>query len=109
MEVTVVDERDSSWEKHAHRFRVYLFSGVGRPGQGFNTETFDVTDATLLEVIEWAEHRAGADRMFAVALVENHPRRGRGLNWLIGSDANSVPIDAAEDALLRQMRTRRRR
>jgi len=86
--VEPVDERDSSWEDHRPRFRVYLFSGGG---PSFATSTYDVTGAEVLEVVSWAEDQAGDEGLYAVALVGKNPRGEKGLTWLVGMDANDTP------------------
>ncbi len=101
-----VDERDSRWESHSACYRVYVF----RPGGGsWTTETYDVTDAQVPEVIAWAADRAG-DGLYAVALVsqrEADGSSGRGLIWLVGMDANDDPRDELEQRLLSEMHDRR--
>jgi hypothetical protein len=94
MVVFGVDERDSAWEREDPTFRVYL-QYRARTGQSAATETYDVTGADVLQVIEWARREAGSDRTFAVALVHDDVYleqidrgRGRGLVWLMGHDAN---------------------
>lgn len=109
MDVLAVDERDSSWELDAPRFRVYFFDG---DGPGHSTSTFDVTDADVLDVLRWAQAEAGDERMHAVALVcDELPRTGaaagRGLVWLLGMDANSVPQDDVDRSCQAAMRLRR--
>ena len=98
MEAQRVDERDSSWEDDAPRFRVYLFER-GRGGDYAVTDTWDITGADVLEAIRWAQDRAGRDGLYAVAVVrdelkldDEHPSRG--LVWLVGMDWHD---DVAED------------
>ncbi len=93
---TLVDERDSGWEREDPTFRVYLQTRVG-PGQSASTATYDVTGGNVLQVIEWAGRAAGNERTFAVALVYDdvyleqvNPGIGRGLVWLLGRDANEA-------------------
>ncbi len=92
MEAQQVDERDSSWEDDAPRFRVYLFSRGRGGGDYAVTDTWDITGADVLEAIRWAQDRAGRDGLYAVAVVrdelmfreDSHPSRG--LVWLVGMD-----------------------
>jgi hypothetical protein len=111
MRVEPVDERDSSWEDPQPRFRVYFFAG---DGPGHDTWTYDITDADAVQVMRWAQSEAGADRMFAVALVrdailaEGRPRQ-RGLVWLLGMDANDVVTTEAAQFCQAAMRRRRGR
>jgi hypothetical protein len=110
MNVVPVDERDSAWEDSSPRYRVYFFAG---DGPGCHTSTFDVTDAEMLEVVQWAEHEAGLQRMFAIALVRDEVRVGggepeRGLVWLLGADANDSGDTDALRVRQATMRSRRR-
>ena len=91
---TPVDERDNGWENEDPTFRVYLQT-PGGAGASANTETYDITGADILQVIEWARGQAGSERSCAVALVYDdahleqvNPGAGRGLVWLFGRDAN---------------------
>jgi hypothetical protein len=99
MRVEAVDERDSGWEDPTPRFRIYLFSGEG---PGHVTWTYDFTGGDVLDAIRWAQTEAGSDRMFSVALVRDERRPDgpvvRGLVWLVGMDANDVPISTTEMA-----------
>jgi hypothetical protein len=102
-----VDERDSSWEDHRPRFRVYLFAGP-RP-TSYTTSTFDVTDADALQVLRWAQDQAGTDRLYSVALVRDGDLAGttrRGLVWLVGMDANDTSVTPREAASKDAMRRR---
>ncbi len=106
MRVEAVDERDSSWEDHEPRFRVYLFLGDGR----YSVATWDVREADVLETTLWAQQKAGADALYAVALVgETSPdkRAARGQTWLVGMDANDHPSDAVQQQVLARMQGRR--
>lgn len=110
MRVEGVDERDSSWEDDQPRFRVYLFER-SRPESSWTTDTYDIEDADVLEVIRWAETRAGADRLYAVALVGERTteREGerRGLTWLLGMDANDTLTNDHDRSVYERMLARR--
>ena len=100
MRVVAVDERDSSWEQDDPTYRVYLHGGSTRGGEewtGGTTWTYDVSDADLLQVVDWAQREAGNTRHYAIALVREDPRRPtadqRGLVWLIGIDGNDSITD----------------
>lgn len=56
--VVEVDESDSRWECAQPRFRVYLH-GSGRESTLGWTDTYDVTGADVLQVIDWAQRQAG--------------------------------------------------
>ena len=84
-----VDERDSAWERDDPTFRVYLQT-LGGAGTSANTDTYDITGADVLQVVEWARAQAGVERSCAVALVYDDahleqvtPGAGRGLVWLL--------------------------
>jgi len=106
--VEPVDERTSGWEDHRPRFRVFLFEG-GEGKASFATSTYDVTGAEALEVIAWAEEQAGAEGLYAVALVSRNPRGELGLTWLQGMDANDGPGDLRHEVLRAAMLARRGR
>lgn len=111
MRVRPVDERDSRWEDHSPVFRVYLHDSGGTSTAG-STDTYDVTGADVLQVIDWAQRQAGDRLTYAVALVrdagEGARAAGRGLVWLVGTDGNDsrsddpVTRDAQRRMLLRR-------
>ncbi|MBO0879710.1 MAG: hypothetical protein J2P17_04935 [Mycobacterium sp.] len=113
MRIEGVDERDSSWEAHQTRFRVYLFSGGDDERRvSWATDTYDITDAEVLDVIRWAQDKAGPDGLYAVALVQEkalygHRPPSRGLIWLVGGDVHSDPWDERQAHMLAAMRQRR--
>ena len=109
--IAQVDERDSSWESDGPRFRVYLHGSSEESTSGW-TDTYDITGADVLQVIDWAQWQAGDSLTYAVALVrddkaheELNPGHGRGLVWLVGIDGNTNPFDedVREAAALRRM------
>ena len=109
MRIEPVDERDSSWESHPQAYRVYIFTPGG---SSWGTQTYDVTDAQVLEVAAWAAERAGADGLYAVALISECDPGGqpkRGVIWLSGMDANDQPKDQWEQRLMSEMHARRDR
>jgi hypothetical protein len=116
MKIEPVDERDSGWEDHSPRFRVYAFDESGQRGepdgtlsQGYTTSTWDVTGADLIDVIRWAQDRAGDRGHYSVALVadadKTHARRG--LVWLVGMDYQDTPIEERSCEVHAQMLRRR--
>ncbi|WP_144765181.1 NUDIX domain-containing protein [Curtobacterium sp. 9128] len=107
MDSSEVDERDSAWEDQHPRFRVYLQE---RDGDGFVTETHDLTGADALQAIDWAQREAAArpDAVWALALVGRDDRGLRGLTWLVGMDANDPPSDQHEVDVLARMAARQR-
>ena len=94
VQIEQVDERDNNWEDNQPRFRVYLH-GSGVSSTYGSTDTYDVTGADVLQVIDWAQRRAGDSLTYAIALVyddadkeRQDPGHGRGLVWLVGADGN---------------------
>jgi hypothetical protein len=114
MQVTQVDERDSTWDDVAPRFRVYLH-GSGETSTAGWTDTYDITGADVLQVIDWAQRQARKQLTYAVALVRDAadperlgPGLGRGLVWLIGTDGNEVTTDDDDRVTQARMLARRR-
>ena len=112
--IVPVDERDSGWEDHRPRFRVYLH-GSGQSSTSGWTATYDVTGADVLQVIDWAQTQAGDRLTYAVALVQDdqaeesrNPGYGRGLVWLIGMDGNDYDPENARVVATQQRMLRRR-
>ena len=112
VQILQVDERDSYWEDGTPRFRVYLHGSEETSTYGW-TDTYDITGADVLQVIDWAQRQAGDALTFAVALIserdlqEPHdPRSGRGLVWLVGMDGNDTAIDEGEAETQRRMLSR---
>lgn len=101
MQVVQVDERDSDWADPSPRFRVYLHGGRG-PEQLTWTDTYDVSDADVLQVIDWAQRQAGDELVYAVALLvpdPAEPTRPPGLVWLVGMDVVAATDNADERSL----------
>lgn len=114
IQIVQVDERDSNWENNQPRFRVYLHGSAETTTQG-STDTYDITGADVLQVIDWAQRQAGDTLTYAVALVYDdrafeqlNPGRARGLVWLVGIDGNTSAIDPKEAQAMDRMVARRR-
>lgn len=97
LNVVEVDERDSSWEIHTPRFRVYIHDS-GPDSTPGATATYDITGADVLQVIDWAQQHTQGEQTWSVALVVDdeaqealNPGHGRGLVWLVGADGNDSP------------------
>jgi len=108
-----VDERDSNWEDNRPRFRVYLH-GSGATSTRGRTDTYDVTGADVLQVIDWAQRQAGDSLTYAIALVyddddmeRRNPTHGRGLVWLVGMDGNDTTEDDESAQIQQRMLVRR--
>jgi hypothetical protein len=114
MRLTQVDERDSSWEDDSPRFRVYLH-GSGQASTSSWTDTYDITGADVLQVIDWAQRQAGDRLTYAVALVRDdldqerlNPGHARGLVWLVGRDGNDNTESDPQGRLVQQRMLARR-
>lgn len=112
--VEQVDERDSNWEQRDPRFRVYLHGSDESSTHGW-TDTYDITGADVLQVIDWAQRQAGDTLTYAIALVSENaeyerlsPGRCRGLIWLVGIDGNDNYLDPENVDPQRRMLARRR-
>jgi hypothetical protein len=89
--------------------------GSGATSTGGWTDTYDITGADVLQVIDWAQRQAGDQLAYAVALVRDdeelertNPGFGRGLVWLVGMDGNdSTDEGSAEREVQRRMLLRR--
>ena len=100
-----VDERNSSWEDNHPRFRVYLHHTGDAPSlPGWSTDTYDITDADILQVIDWRSDRPRVpcllDRLVNddADRERSNPSHGRGLIWLVGMDGNDEPCNEGERA-----------
>lgn len=91
MRVFEVDERDSTWEDHGARFRLFLFEGPGNA-----VSTLDFVGAQIHDVLEAATLAGKDGKIWSVALVVDKGDMGRGLVWLSGMDYNSTPTTATE-------------
>lgn len=90
MRTSEVDERDSDSDVSDPVFRVYFFEGDRRT-ESFGVSCFDVADADVAQVLEWADASA-VGRSFALALVRRVPglpNRATELTWLLGTDLNA--------------------
>jgi hypothetical protein len=114
IEIDAVDERDSSWEEAAPRFRVYLHSSGAETTYG-TTWTYDITGADVLQVIDWG---AASGRGPAHLCRRSRARRriqgtaqlgqGRGLVWLVGMDGSDTTDDDSRERIVQQGMLRRR-
>ena len=114
VQIVQVDERHSGWEHSRPRFRVYLH-GSGESSTHGWTDTYDITGADVLQVIDWAQRQAGDSLTYAIALVyddtaqeQMNPGFGRGLVWLVGMDGNDSATHPEEEATQQRMLVRRR-
>ena len=114
IQIEQVDERDSSWEHHHPRFRVYLH-GSEEFSTGGWTDTYDVVGADIVQTIDWAQRQAGDSLTYAIGLVwgdDDDARQrggyGRGLVWLLGMDGNESPDGERDRDTQHRMLVRRR-
>ena len=89
MQAFDVDERDSRWERHDPRYRLYTFDSGGV------TRTVDLVDASLRDAM-WSGEIAGRSGMlWSLALVVDDTALGRGLTWISGLDYHDTPSTPA--------------
>lgn len=86
---------------------------TGRTSTHGWTDTYDITGADVLQVINWAHNQAGDSLTDAVALGWDdnarealNPGRGRGLIWLVGADGNTSLFAEREADPLRPLARR---
>jgi hypothetical protein len=84
---------------------VYVLSGGG-DDRSWATDTLDVCDADVDEVIAWAETRLGPGDLYSVALRQGDGD-DPGLVWLVGFDMNDQPTNDRERAIWARMPQRR--
>lgn len=106
MDIVQVDEREGTWEDPEPKFRVYLHGVVDEAGP-WSTDTYDLTGADALQVIDWAQRQAGDQCVYSIALVGVDVRGMRGLTWLVGRDGNDYPRTDKERDTRFRMLTRR--
>ena len=79
LRAVLVDPRDQRWEETHPTYRVTLWNVGGR-----GSADYEITGATLAQVVEWAElNRPGYGR-YTVAVMVDDRQRGRGLIVLAG-------------------------
>jgi hypothetical protein len=82
VQVRGVDPRDQQWEVDAPAYRVYFWAPWSK---GWRSDEFEVTDADIDDVLEWATSRPGDHVSFTVYAC--HQNEGRlGLIRLLGRD-----------------------
>jgi hypothetical protein len=64
IQIVQVDERDSGWELSDPRFRVYLH-GSGEFSTSGWADTYDITGADVIQVIDWAQREDGTSLTYA--------------------------------------------
>ena len=75
----LVDPRDKRWEETSPTYRVTLWNVGGR-----GSADYDITGATLAQVVEWAELNRPGYGQYTVALTVVDHYRDRGLIVLAG-------------------------
>jgi hypothetical protein len=79
LRAVLVDPRDKRWEETNPTYRVTLWNVAGR-----GSADYDITGATLAEVVEWAELNRPGYGQYTVAVVVDDGQRGRGLVIVAG-------------------------
>jgi hypothetical protein len=99
LRVRPVDPRDTAWEVDTPAYRVYFWSLPPRPppssseeGMGWFSDEYEVEDADVTVVLEWANSRASPGQTFRLyALV--HCNGTPGLVRLAGTDPTAPSRD----------------
>jgi hypothetical protein len=84
VQVVQVDPRESTFEDLSPAYRVNLWRSLGTSG-AFESTEFELTDADVDEVLEWARTSAGSDRAYVVYVVVQ-ASNDRGLLRIAGAD-----------------------
>lgn len=96
------DERDSSWQQHAPRFRAFVYRGADSA-----VTALDIVDASVEEALRAARDFAGGDaHLWSLALVATDEHGRQGLVWLSGMDYHDTPNSRAEWQRRRHMQVR---
>jgi hypothetical protein len=82
MQGHTVDERDSRWERHEARYRLFTYGGP--------TRATDITGVSVTEALGVGAI-AGKEMIWSLALVVDDSEDGRGLVWLTGMDYTDRP------------------
>jgi hypothetical protein len=80
MEIIRVDPRDETWDVWAPRYRVYFWAGTA-------SDEYEIADADVGQVIEWAEGERGNRTYTLYVCVE---KDGLGLVRLAGADPTHI-------------------
>ncbi|MGX5695711.1 hypothetical protein ACWKWP_05880 [Agromyces soli] len=102
MHITLVDERDASWEQAEPRFRLFVYRGADNA-----VTAYDIVDASLDDVLEAARNLSEFDaRLWSLAVVVDRADLERGLAWISGGDYNEAPTTPQEWRRRREMQSR---
>lgn len=106
MRIELVDERDVRWEQPEPHFRLFVYRGAGHA-----VAAYDVTDASLADVLEAARNLSQDDALLwsLGAVVHGRtdgPADDRGLVWISGADYNDVPTTPSARRRRREMQSR---
>lgn len=98
MDSRPVDPRDTTWEVDHPVFRVTFFDLLPGspvdPQLGVATDEWEIQNAEISDVLDWAEGKASDKRMWTVHLLVDDSRRGHGMVRLCGTDPNrSAAVD----------------
>jgi hypothetical protein len=103
MRISDADESDICWEDWSPHYRVFLtqvdLESPKKEPRAVSQSMFDIEDADLSEVVQFAEERTKGRDLFAIALVINSDAElpgERGLLWLTGLDVYDVPTNDAQ-------------
>jgi hypothetical protein len=103
LRVRSVDPRDIAWEVDTPAYRVYFWSlPLGPPPSGegrraWSSDEYEVEDADVSAVLEWANFEASPGRTFTLYAVV-HRNGTIGLVRLAGVDPTKSSISLTRDA-----------
>jgi hypothetical protein len=88
MQVRQVDPRDTQWEVPQPVYRVYFWERQmpQRPDSGWASDEWQLEDADINEVVDWARDNAAGRRFVVYAKVIGGQPDGPGLIRLLGTD-----------------------
>lgn len=96
MRVRPIDPRDIAQHISRSTYRVYFFermvpiSGDPNEADGLVSEEYELSDADVPEVIEWAEGEVGLQRTYVIYLVVQQDG-AKSLARLVGVDLTLTP------------------
>jgi hypothetical protein len=95
MQVRRVDPRDARWEVSRPVYRVYFWERLmpERPDSAWGSDEWQLEDADIDEVLNWARSRAAGRRFVVYAGVVGGQPEGPGLVRLLGTD----PLDEPDE------------
>lgn len=102
MRINLIEERDTAWERHDPRFRLFIYAGPEN-----TVMEFDISAASIKDALDTAAGLSDRNRnLWSLALMSEDSRREQGLIWLTGMDYNESPTNAAQRRQRKEMQVR---